>query len=1046
MTGMAEPRTRRRSVVDKPYPGLRPFLRSENLIFFGREGQTDELIERMRRHHFLAVLGSSGSGKSSLVRAGLLPALEGGLMAGARPHWKMAVIRPGERPMFRLASALAELVARPDDPSFQVIPALTMLETMLGSSSYGLKEAALGPILQPTENLLVVVDQFEEIFRFNEGEKDQGAMNEAKAFVRLLLEASASADLPIYVVITMRSDFLGECPRFPQLPEAINAGQYLVPRLTRAQMREAITGPAAVFREEIAPDLVVRLLNDIGDNPDQLPILQHALMRTWDRHKPGDEISLADYESIGGMQNALNLHAEEIYTRLRDQELGTVTEVMFKRLTELETEGKGIRRPCRLGEVCNSAGVNADQVRIVVEAFRASGCNFLMPPLGTALEESTMLDISHESFMRLWLRLGDWVREEYRAAEEYQRLTIAAQDHKLGKVNLWRQPELGIALKWRDNLQPTAAWAARYSGNFVEAMTFLDDSLAAWEKEEADKAAMAEVKRTSEERRQTVRRQYFLIAVMAIMIVTMGGVIRYAWRQSDIAQEKEEEARVQKLRVDSVNQRLSLQLDTTQRLQYQTLRQTDSISVLAEELQNALGSTIASRDSISSLLGVTKWQKDSLQRKKEAMERINRKLQEKSDELEQNAFQLRRAKDDAEHQREKAEMRSDQFEALQLAERSREAPEAVSSGLLALKAYHLFTSVGGDPNDPQIYGALCAAIERYAPQVRKYLTVVPYCWEYDPLADHGICISMDGKVYEFTSDGKGTAFQRNPAFAETLSNQFLRHGKDFTKVMVADAQHRIHLYQGAPLVWARALVGHKAEVVGAVEVPVLNELWSADRTGMLLRWSLGDQGAVSEPYMPMQVKGGATSMVIQPSGRMVAIGSPGSIDLYDVEGGDGTRTVQINGTPSVLAFSRDGHILAFGLESGAVGYYNMNTGRQDTIQVHQSRVSALAFSPNGQYLASGSYDRTMRIWRLSRLMEPPVVLKGHLSWVTGLGFSKDSQVLYSVSRDKTMRVWFTQSQSLVTRLQSLMDRTEFDDQEMKQYRQEERDALKGNRK
>lgn len=1043
---MAEPRSRRRAAVDKPYPGLRPFLRNENLIFFGREGQTDELIERMRRHHFLAVLGSSGSGKSSLVRAGLLPALEGGLMAGARTHWKMAVIRPGERPIHRLAVALADLVARPDDPSYKIIPPTLMLETMLGSSSYGLKEAAMGPILQPTENLLVVVDQFEEIFRFNEGGADPTAMNEARAFVRLLLEASASPDLPIYVVITMRSDFLGECPRFPQLPEAINAGQYLVPRLSRAQMREAITGPAAVFKEEIAPDLVIRLLNDIGDNPDQLPILQHALMRTWDRHAPGQEISLADYESIGGMQNALNLHAEEIYSRLREQDLGDVTEVMFKCLTELESEGKGIRRPCRLGEVCASAGVNADQVKTVVEAFRASSCNFLMPPLGTELDQDTMLDISHESFMRLWLRLGDWVREEYRAAEEYQRLAAAAQDHKAGKVNLWRQPELGIALKWRETLLPTASWAARYEGNFAESMSFLDASLAAWEKEEADKAAMVEVQRQSEERRQTVRRQYILIAVMAIMIVLMGGIIRYAWRQSDRAIEKEREAQYQKSIADSANMLLSLQLDTTKRLQNQTRRQTDSISVLAQELQMALGTTIASRDSISNLLGVAKWQKDSLQRKKLEMERINRKLQENSDELQQNAVLLQRAKTDAEHQREKAQTRSDQFEALQLAERSREAPEAVSSGLLALKAYHLFTTVGGDPNDPQIYGALAGALERYSPQVRRYFPTVPYCWDYDPLNDYANCIAMDGSFYHFITDPKGTSFVRNDVFPANLNNQFLRHGKDFTKVFVADGEYRIHLYTGFPLVWTRALVGHKAAITSSVEVPTRSEVWTGDRAGVVLRWSLNDQGVLSQPMLTMKVGESVTAMAIPPNGHFVAVATPGLIKLFPIEEQGEPKSVAIQGTASSLTFSRDGHILAFGLESGAVGYYNMNSGKVDTIQVHQSRVSVLTFSPDGQYLASGSYDRTLRIWRLSRLMEPPVVLKGHSSWVTGAGFSRDSKMLYSVSRDKTMRIWHTQSQSLVSHLQAVMDRTEFDDQEMRQYKQEERDAMKGNRK
>ncbi|HEX2900505.1 MAG TPA: hypothetical protein VHS96_12360, partial [Bacteroidia bacterium] len=557
---MAEPRTRRRKAVEQPYPGLRPFLRRENLIFFGREWQTDALIERLRQNHFLAVLGSSGSGKSSLVRAGLLPALESGLMAGARSHWKMAVIRPGERPIAYLANALAELVANPDDPGYKVIPAPMMLQTMLMSSSFGLKEAALGPILRENENLLVVVDQFEEIFRFNEDSKDVERLNEAKAFIRLLLEASSDPALPVYVVITMRSDFLGECPRFRDLPEAINAGQYLVPRLTRAQMRDAIAGPVAVFQEEIAPDLVIRLLNDIGDNPDQLPILQHALMRTWDHHTVGEELTISDYEAIGGLQNALNQHAEEIYANLSAQGLGDVTEALFKSLTETETEGKGIRRPSRMSEVCATAGVSQEKVVQVVEAFRAPGCSFLMPPVDVPLAADTILDISHESFMRLWARLGDWVREEYRSAEEYHRLSKAAADHHAGKVNLWRQPELGIALKWREARKPTAAWASRYDNNFAAAMTFLDDSLAAWKKEEEDKAAMVLVERKSEERKKTVRRLSFLIIVMGSMLALTIYLLFYSWERRREALEAERREKEKTVQVEKQRDTLETQI------------------------------------------------------------------------------------------------------------------------------------------------------------------------------------------------------------------------------------------------------------------------------------------------------------------------------------------------------------------------------------------------------------------------------------------------------------------------------------------------------
>src|SRR5204862_7818925 len=135
----------------------------------------------------------------------------------------------------------------------------------------------------PTQdNVLVLVDQFEELFRFRRSRPTANARDEAVAFVKLLLEAAGQADVPIYIVLTMRSDFIVDCMDYPGLPEAVNEGQYLVPRMTRDELRLAITGPVAVAGGTIAPRLVLRLLNDVGDDQDQLPLLLHELLRTWE--------------------------------------------------------------------------------------------------------------------------------------------------------------------------------------------------------------------------------------------------------------------------------------------------------------------------------------------------------------------------------------------------------------------------------------------------------------------------------------------------------------------------------------------------------------------------------------------------------------------------------------------------------------------------------------------------------------------------------------------------------------------------------------------
>src|SRR4030095_15134451 len=207
--------------ITNPFPGLRPFETDEYRLFFGREGQSDALIERLQRSHFLAVVGTSGSGKSSLVRAGLLPALRGGLMAGAGSGWRIAIMRPGSDPIGNLASALADKeVLLEAGGGLAPAEAEAVIEATLRRGSLGLVEAMRQARLQAHEKLLVVVDQFEELFRFRAARWLSSAGDDASAFVKLLLEAAQQRELLIYVVPTMRSDFLGDCAQFQGLPRS----------------------------------------------------------------------------------------------------------------------------------------------------------------------------------------------------------------------------------------------------------------------------------------------------------------------------------------------------------------------------------------------------------------------------------------------------------------------------------------------------------------------------------------------------------------------------------------------------------------------------------------------------------------------------------------------------------------------------------------------------------------------------------------------------------------------------------------------------------
>ena len=520
-----------------PFPGLRPFREEEEYLFFGRESQVDVMVDKLAAKRFLAVVGTSGSGKSSLVNCGLRPALRRGGMASAGSAWRMAQFRPGADPIKALARALAQPGVMFTGLDVGAAGLDDMIEATLEMSNLGLVDLFEQAQLPGKENLLLIVDQFEELFRYKTTQASSSSADgephrtdEASiAFVNLLLEAVRS-EYSIYVVLTMRSDFLGDCARFAGLPEAVNEGQYLVPRLTREERRAAITGPIAVGGGEISPVLLTRLVNDVGDNPDQLSILQHALNRSWaqwQRERLGSEpISLSHYEAIGTMAHALDRHAERAFAELTTERQQKICEVVFETLTDKGSDARGIRRPTSFATLCAIAEANPDEVVSVLEVFRKPSRSFLMPPTSEALKPGTIIDISHESLMRVWTRLRVWVDEEAESAAQYHRLVQNALLHAKGAAGLMTDPELSLMLEWQQVEQQNKAWAELYDGHFDQAILYLEQSRGT-----RDAALLAE----KEEARRKLRRARGISAILGSAFVVALGLAIFAFVERSTA-------------------------------------------------------------------------------------------------------------------------------------------------------------------------------------------------------------------------------------------------------------------------------------------------------------------------------------------------------------------------------------------------------------------------------------------------------------------------------------------------------------------------------
>jgi WD40 repeat protein len=486
----------RYSVSAEPYPGLRSFRKDENDIFFGRDDHVAEMLAKLAQAHFLCVTGPSGCGKSSLARTGLMNSLEAGFLPGSGSDWIFCDFRPGDRPFRRLIRTLAGAIAGDLPGSTEPSPkAKELANLFLHHFEVRRQSNDLNDVLRDIDlggrPILVLVDQFEELFRFAQSDP-----HAAVKFVEILLQ-TAAAKRDVYVVITIRTDELEKCARYAGLTKAINASQFLTPTLDRYQIQEAIEGPIALFGGRIDPKLSVWLLNSLEEELDKLPLMQHALKivyahKTAREGRPDVTLGVEDFvaafdldpkldflsqESRRALRNSLSKRLDQIYESLPDR-LKPGAERTFCALTAIETGSRDIRRPLQLGRLALTIGETVETAREIVEAFSSGEEAYLYVRGGRELATDDTIDVTHECVLRLWSRLQtDWLVKEKESADNIRLLGQLARTWEesregasFGQRILAPDVLKGYTLerfrRWRAEAQPNPDWAQRYLSGF----------------------------------------------------------------------------------------------------------------------------------------------------------------------------------------------------------------------------------------------------------------------------------------------------------------------------------------------------------------------------------------------------------------------------------------------------------------------------------------------------------------------------------------------------------------------------------------------------
>jgi WD40 repeat protein len=992
-----------------PFPGLRSFDREDSHLFFGRDQQIKELKDMMSTARLLAIVGYSGSGKSSLIKAGLIPSLQ-----RERQGWLVLSLSVGSDPFHSLATAIQRFFSD-QNPEANDLDIEAMLR--------GNPQTLVNLFVEQQERVLVFIDQFEEIFRYSLDDAEAvHQQDDVALFIDLLLAATKKTDNPIYVVLTMRSDFLDYCTLYDGFTEAINDGSYLLPKMSSAEIRDVIVKPIEALGAIITPSLTEQLLKDTGVNSQQLPVLQHALMRTWaywqKTASPDQPIDRLHYEAIGTMVNAISVHAEELYAGLPSDKLRLTTEKVFKSLIALGPDDRSIINPISINTIKEITGIPEYLLFDVVDRFRAREASFLLPFVGSSVGQDTVISISRGRIVQLWGRLQTWSQEETESAKLYKEIAKSAAQYQEGKTGLLTPPELQLALKWQKDNKPTLAWAQRYDIFFERAITYLEYS-----KDQYEFDVQSREKRQKQDIRQTR-----ILAVTGISLAVVGIIAaiyfnllegeasqaskaaetsaqnarreqqnaenqtKEAISQSKIAKQLQEIAEQQRLLTEEQRTIAEAQRQEAQKQQRLAIIQSTradnerTIAVQQKNLANAatqIASAAEKRARAASKIS------DSL-----------KVLAEKTSEREkQNAKEANRLGMLAIAQ-------SIAIKSLQTAETAKDS----TPSLLSVVAYQLNMANGGQPNSPAIFAALSKAsdkktiFEGHRDNVRA-LAIKP---------DKSLIASAsdDGTVRVRPLDPNRPVTVFAPARRLTSGFRSVLFSDDGNRLFAGSTDGRIHVWDMAQ--------PKKGTFYGSNSSPIFalsayrngTQLISTSTSGSIRVWKLTAKGLDSIAHIKTGYKLYAAQL--SPDGSHLVCGSDnGRLVTVSLDGKDREPIVTVRpefrgSRISALAFSPDGKSLVTGSSAGDVILWNFSNNKVSNFPAflpgaHSASVTGAIISPNGKLILTSSLDGFIRIWSEADNQQPPVVVADYRNWVMNISLSDDGNTLFYCGADQTIR-------------------------------------------
>ncbi len=978
--------------IVNPYKGLRAFEEADALDFFGREALTERLLGRLHEpgeyKRFLAVVGPSGSGKSSVVKAGLLPAIRDEAIAGSN-RWFLVDMVPGSTPLRNLETVLRSIAAKPPN---------RLLE-QLQADTHGLVWAVDRVLSDVDGDLVLVIDQFEELFTLVDDERER------THFLDLLHTTITDPDSRLWVIVTLRADFTDRPLQYTAFGELMRQRTEFVLPLSASEIEQAIVGPASRAGLRVEPELVAAVIADVKSEPGALPLLEYALTEVFERRN-GRRLTLAAYQAIGRLAGALAKRAEEVYNALDTVQQSTARQA-FLRLVTLGEGTEDTRRRILRSELVSVIS-DTSMVQKVLDAF--GQFRLLTFDQDTLTREPTV-EVAHEALLREWGRLQEWL-DTSRADVRLQRLLTNAsaewQRMKQDASYLLTGARLSQYEEWV-NVTDLALTGAEQA--------YLNASI-----QEHERREMLEQERRSREaelEKQARNRLRVLAAALLVFLVIAVGLTVFAFNergeaasQAVIAKRNAEESRSLALAIGAQQALTDGQPDEAVSLAMEA----NNIDQPPSEAQRALADAADNswiRDRFFGHQG-TVWIVAYSPDGKTALSGASDATLILWDVA--TGGIIRRFEGGHDTDIYGVAFSRDGKLALSGAAGGLAVLWDVATGEIVRRFEGHTGDIIGVKFSPDGIHALTTSVDKSlilwdvatGEIVRRFEGHTADVWSAVFSSDGQFVLSGAGDMtlILWNVESGEIVRQFENGHTDVISSVALSHdGKtalsgswDTTLVLwdiaTGDIIRRLQGHQS--LVWAVAFSPDGRTILSGADDTYLI-LWDV-ATGNILRRSAGHQN-------------GVFSLAFSPDGTTALTTSDDTTPvLWDLTSNTLIRRFQQHTFDvASVAFSADGTRALSGSHDSTMKLWDVESGEVlRTYEGHTSHVSTVAFRPGDLQALTGSDDNTLKLWDI----ESGTVLRtyeGHSNHVTGIAFSADGNTFLSASEDGTLKLWDAES-------------------------------------